>query len=62
MPPLVLGGGAHLLAREGVGESQFRRVTYTMVLFTYIYFLFSNQTDKGDETEGLENEGLYMER
>jgi hypothetical protein len=24
-PPLVPGGGAHLLAREGVGESQFRR-------------------------------------
>jgi len=29
-----------------------------MVLFIYIYFLFSNQTDKGDETEGLEREGL----
>ena len=24
-PPLVSGGGAHSLAREGVGESQFRR-------------------------------------
>jgi hypothetical protein len=24
-PPLVPGGGAHSLAREGVGESQFRR-------------------------------------
>jgi hypothetical protein len=24
-PPPVLGGGAHLLAREGLGESQFRR-------------------------------------
>jgi hypothetical protein len=24
-PPLVPGGGAHLLAREGMGESQFRR-------------------------------------
>jgi hypothetical protein len=23
--PLVLGGGAHSLAREGLGESQFRR-------------------------------------
>jgi hypothetical protein len=24
-PPLVTGGGAHSLARDGVGESQFRR-------------------------------------
>jgi hypothetical protein len=24
-PPLVPGGGAHSLVREGVGESQFRR-------------------------------------
>jgi hypothetical protein len=24
-PPPVLGGGAHSLAREGLGESQFRR-------------------------------------
>jgi hypothetical protein len=25
-------------------------------------FSFSNQTDQGDETEGLEGEGLKMER
>jgi hypothetical protein len=25
-------------------------------------FSFSNQTDQGDETEGLEREGLKMER
>jgi hypothetical protein len=25
LPPLVLGGGAHSMAREVVGESQFRR-------------------------------------
>ena len=26
------------------------------------YFLFSHQTDQGDETEGFEREGLEMER
>jgi hypothetical protein len=31
--------------------------TYTVVLFIYIYFSFSYQTDKGDKTEGLEMEG-----
>ncbi len=38
LPP-VLGGGAHSLAREGLGESQFRRGTYTVVLFVYMYFV-----------------------
>jgi hypothetical protein len=31
--------------------------TYTVVLFINIYFLFSNQTGQGDETECLEREG-----
>ncbi len=35
-PPLVPGGGAHSLAGEGVGESQFRRGTYTVVLFNHV--------------------------
>jgi hypothetical protein len=57
---LVLGGGAHLLAREGVGESQFQRgdIHYGTLYIYSIFFLISNQTDKGDETEGLEGEGL----
>jgi hypothetical protein len=34
-PPWFWGGGAHSLAREGLGESQFRRGgIYTVVLFT----------------------------
>jgi hypothetical protein len=40
-PTLVPGGGAHSLAREGVGNSQFRRGTYTVVLCIYVYFLIS---------------------
>jgi hypothetical protein len=31
--PLFLGVGEHSLARKGLGESQFRRGTYTVVLF-----------------------------
>jgi hypothetical protein len=27
-----------------------------------LFFCFSNQTDQGDETKGLEIEGLMMER
>ncbi len=40
-PPPVLGGVAHSLAREGLGESQFRRgyIQYTVVLFLYTYFV-----------------------
>ncbi len=34
-PPLVPWGGAHSLGREGLGESQFRRGTYTVVLCIY---------------------------
>jgi hypothetical protein len=39
LPP-VLGGGAHSLARDGLGESQFRRGDiYTVLLFIYTYFV-----------------------
>ncbi len=43
-PPLVLGGGAHSLAREEVvyrGRVQFRRgdIQYTVVLFMFMYFV-----------------------
>jgi hypothetical protein len=37
--PPVLGGGAHSLAREGLGESQSDEGTYTVVLFIYTYFV-----------------------
>ena len=37
--PLFLGGGEHSLARKGVGESQFRRRAYTVVLFICTYFV-----------------------
>ncbi len=43
LPP-VLGGGAHSLAREGLGESQFRRgenKLSTLVLVIYTYFVGS---------------------
>jgi hypothetical protein len=40
-PPLVPGGGAHSLAREGVGESQFRRGDiHCIVLCKYMYFVY----------------------
>ncbi len=56
---LVLGGGAHSLARKGVGESQFRRGDiHCGILYIYVLCGFSNQTDQGDETGGLEKEGL----
>jgi hypothetical protein len=40
-PPLVPGGGAHSRAREGGGwESlNYDEGTYTVVLFTYMYFV-----------------------
>jgi hypothetical protein len=41
-PPFGSGGGAHSLAREGVGESLFRRGdihTYTVALHKYMYFV-----------------------
>jgi hypothetical protein len=34
-PPPVLGGGAHWLAREGLGESQFRRGDIHCGIYTY---------------------------
>jgi hypothetical protein len=41
LPHMVLGGRAHSLAREGLGESQFQRgdIPYTVVLFIYTYFV-----------------------
>jgi hypothetical protein len=36
---LFLGGGEHSLARKGLGESQFRRGAYTVVLFIGKYFV-----------------------
>ncbi len=37
--PLVLGGGAHSLAGEGLGEPQSDEGTYTVVLCKYKYFV-----------------------
>jgi hypothetical protein len=37
-PSLVPGGGAHSLARKGLGEFRFRRGD-TMVLCIYLYFV-----------------------
>jgi hypothetical protein len=37
--PLFLGGGEHSLARKGLGESQFRRGAYTVVLFICTSFV-----------------------
>jgi hypothetical protein len=34
-PPPLVGGGAHALAGEGLGESQFRRGEIHMVLYMY---------------------------
>ncbi len=38
-PPCFWGGGEHSLARKGLGESQFRRGAYTVVLFICTYFV-----------------------
>jgi hypothetical protein len=38
-PPFGPGGREHSPAAKGVGESQFRRVTYTVVLYVYKYFV-----------------------
>jgi hypothetical protein len=38
-PPPFGSGGAHSLAGEGLGESQFRRVTYTVVFCIFKYFV-----------------------
>jgi hypothetical protein len=37
-PPPGSGGGAHSLARDWVGESQFRRGDINVVLYKYMYF------------------------
>ncbi len=49
LPPPCFWGGGHSLARKGLGESQFRRGAYTVVLFICTYFvgapyLFSSQS------------------
>ncbi len=38
-PPCFWGGGEHSLLRKGLGESQFRRGAYTVVLFICTYFV-----------------------
>ncbi len=43
--PLFLGGGEHSLARKGLGESQFRRGAYTVVLFICTYFVYKSLKD-----------------
>ncbi len=40
--PLFRGGGEHSLARKGLGQSQFRRGAYTVVLFICTYFVMQN--------------------
>jgi hypothetical protein len=40
LPPFAWGGGAHSLAREGVGESHFRRGDiHCGTLYIYMYFV-----------------------
>jgi hypothetical protein len=45
-PPQVLGGRVHSMAREGLGESQFRRgvIHCGTVLFMFTYFVVSSNT------------------
>jgi hypothetical protein len=38
-PPFGPGGREHSPAAKGVGESQFQRVTYSVVLYVYKYFV-----------------------
>ncbi len=48
-PPLVPGGGAHSLAREGVGESQVRREDiYCGSLYIYVLFVMVSKGDLED--------------
>jgi hypothetical protein len=46
VPPQVLGGRVHSLAREGLGESQFRRgvIHCGTILFIFTYFVVSSNT------------------
>jgi hypothetical protein len=40
----LLGGGEHSLPRTGLGESQFRRGAYTVVLFICTYFVVDTES------------------
>jgi hypothetical protein len=53
--PLFLGGGEHSLARKGLGESQFRRWAYTVVLFICTYFVLTMLVTQNSETFSLLN-------
>ncbi len=47
-PPPVLGGGAHSLAREGLGKSQFRGGDiHCGTLYIYLLCAKGNSTDPG---------------
>ncbi len=48
-PPFGPGGRAHSLAAKGVGESQFQRRTYTVVLCIYKYFVPQRVTFAEDQ-------------
>jgi len=53
---LVPGGGTHSLAREGVGESQFRRGDlHSGTLYIYMYFVLPLST-------GMTNLGTVVHR
>ncbi len=55
MPPPGSGGGAHSLAREGLGSPSSDEGTYTVVLFIYTYVLVGGG-------EGLQKCTLIDER
>ncbi len=49
LPPVSGGRGTveHSLARKGLGESQFRRGAYTVVLFICTYFVILHEESEG---------------
>ena len=58
-PPLVPGEGAHLLAREGVGESQIRRGNIQCGTL-YIYVLCAEEESaEGDVLYGVRQKGPW---
>ncbi len=61
-PPLVPRGGAHSLAREGVGESQFRRgdILYTVLPCKYTYFVVLGIKSSGTVLLQLIDTGRYL--
>ncbi len=63
-PPPVLGGGAHSLARERLGESQFRLGGHTL-WYSYTYFVLSPQhlsfyQVKSADTRHSDNFGNFL--